>query len=233
MFRDSQTWARNEIGQVDHFFSQIRNQETETSLSIFCLEGNSKDDTFDSIKKYAFADDAPPVCCIQEESTYGEIQSKVKYARFKELARLGTLLLQKSLQVHSDYTLWIESDLIISNNLISSLIESAQTLKASIVAPVVYLQNKKQFYDIWAFRDTEGKHFRSNFNSDPPRQIQMASIGSCALIESKYIADGCNFGEGAFPSLCEAVRHKGGTVFCDTKIKIEHPSSQYIKGRWI
>ena len=135
-----------------------------------------------------------------------------------------------------DYILWLESDLLITYDLISRLVASVAWLEIPlVVAPLIYVQNTENFYDIWGFRGTNGKCWGSNPKEANTGLIEMQSVGSCVLFSASLLDKGLAFGTNGFVSFCSTARDLGATIFANTDVRIWHPKSidHPIKGRLV
>jgi len=240
-FRDSQNWHGFNINQVNKFFSSITNQENidKNDLVFFLLEGNSKDNTKEVIKSYQ---DKLNINLLEEQSTTN-VGSIVSQERFKNLSRIGNLVLNKAKELNPKYILWMESDLVPPPNMLSELLSWTKEHswnKTFCISPVPTfdINGQHQFYDTWAFEGSGGEKWNNldlfKILSSKQRLRPMRSIGSCALINGELLTKyNLDFGEGCFPELCHQARTFGLSIYCDTSVKISHPSLNYISNRLI
>lgn len=246
LFRDSQCWYGYDIKQVDRYFNQIYKQEsflkkqipTFQGFDIFVGEKDSKDDTRQTLQRYKKDNDK--IHIFDTESSSSQVEST--YERVNNIAKVANSLLNKSLENESDYTLWIESDLIIErDDLVFELYKKLKNEESSaIVAPIIWCDTSRRsfFYDTWGFvckNETVWRNsypFNINYTLSNSRYLDMKSVGSCVLAKNCFISRD-HFGTDAFRDFCKNTIIKGGKIFCDKNLEIYHPSSNYIKKRQI
>lgn len=238
-FRDSMNWYGHQINHVHNYFSQIGNQENAPEdIAVFVLEGDSKDNTYETLLEYQKIHDN--IFVIKDNVTFDvPVASTLNSNRFEQLSRLGNILFNAS-KWFCDYIVWIESDLLIPNNLLHSLLADIQFLEnTGIVAPITMLKTQNQFYDTWGFINMDG----STWDNGPPfskvldtdkRFIQMLSVGSCMIIDAKVLRDGASVGtNGCFRELCRQTCERAYNIYIDKQLTVWHPSSEIVVNRWI
>lgn len=237
LFRDSVVWHGRKINQVDRYFSQLKNQTYGfNNLQVYCLEGESKDNTFDTLSKYSSTN---VKIYKDDEVSDTVIESIEKQERLVNLSRIANNLLSKIDYTDISHVLWIESDLIINNRLIDDLLDVANLIQEEsyIIAPYVYLQNHKHInYDTWGFRHLDGERFKIHINKRDnvkSHLIKLSSVGSCALISADILKSGINFGSGCFVELCQSAINYGAGVYASPVVEILHPGTILMKNRWI
>ncbi len=238
LFRDSQVWCGREINQVDRYFKQLVKQTYGfKNLTIVAMEGNSDDNTMEKLQGYSEL--FPNIYIYNQTNEYDVVASVENDARLKGLSQVADILLGKVVQIKDlDYVLWVESDLIFDISLVKDLVFAANhyTERNCIIAPMVYLENRGIFYDTWGFRELDGtrwteKHRERVALANPLKE--MASIGSCALIDADLLRCGVRFGQGAFVELCDRARKLGGKVYVDVNTKVQHPGQANLNRRWV
>jgi len=246
LFRDSQHWYGHDIKQVDRYFNQIYKQEaflkkqipTFQGFNTFAGEKDSKDDTRKVLERYQKNDHK--IHIFDTQSSSSEVEST--YKRVNNIAGVANSLLNKSLENESDYTLWIESDLIIErDDLVFELYKKLKVEESSaIVAPIIWSNTSRKsfFYDTWGFvceNETVWRNaypFNINYILSNYRYLDMKSVGSCVLAKNSFISKD-HFGTDAFRDFCKNTKNKGGKIFCDKHLEIYHPSDHYINKRQI
>jgi GT2 family glycosyltransferase len=230
-------WGGIHINHIERYFHQIESQTNlnQNEIGFFLLEGDSKDNTADTLKIYA--SERNNVKIFHQSATYGMVTSTDDPNRIASVSRLGTRLINEAKE-HCQYVMFVESDLIMPDNLISTLLSDIEQLKAGIVAPIAMLYAQNIFYDTWAFRNLDdsrwqGHHPFSHVIDQYERFIPMKSVGSCAIIDGEALRKGANFNEGAFVELCNNVRSLGYEIYADKLLRIWHPSSSLVNGRWV
>src|SRR5690606_15578964 len=120
------------IDQVKRYFNQIDKQGIE-----FCgyfLEGKSKDNTRKELEREV--KERKNLFIIDDPTKEDFPINYTNKDRISHLAKLGNILLDK-LKTECEYIIYFESDLIIPNNLFKSLLNSIQTNKSGITAPLI------------------------------------------------------------------------------------------------
>lgn len=245
LFRDSMVWCGHQTNQVIRYFNQLNSQTLDASdrLRFYCLEGNSKDNTYDVLQDYSNKDER--IILLKDEVPNAfPMKSSAETARFSHLGLLYRQLFDKILSDNwSDWILLIESDLIVGNNLIEVLLDDHIYLGdyCAAISPIIMLEKHTLFYDTWGFIDTNGKGWSNYFpySEDivkPDRFIPMNCIGSCLLINTSIIKyNKINFdgdGEG-HRSFCKKIRDAGHILCVDKMTTVWHPGNACIESRWI
>jgi hypothetical protein len=244
-FRDSQTWHGHRINQVDTYF---KNVDREAGLAgvdptLFLLEGDSKDDTWDALCRYRDARPGRVHLTKHEVKNAPAIASIVSEDRWRTLSEVGNVVLRQARDSGADVVYWTESDLLPAEGLLSSLLEHTKTPRwesTLAVAPLPVFQNGrvKHFYDTWAFeginREKWWNHDLEKLRAYPARLRPMRSIGSCAILNGHLLRKfNLDFGTGCFPALCNAGRDNGLSIYCDVTLEIQHPCTRNIAGRLV
>jgi hypothetical protein len=246
LFRDSQHWFGHDIKQVDRYFDQIKKQEDFlkrelqgfSGFNIFAGEKDSKDNTRQVLEEYK--NDNNNIEIFDTESSDSQVEST--FDRVKNISKVANSLLNKSFEQKADYTLWIESDLIIRrDDLVFELHKKLQSENsAAIVAPIIWckIDHRLIFYDTWGFVCNDGESwensypFNINYTSSDYRYLDMKSVGSCVLVKNSFISKD-HFGTDAFRDFCKKTKEKGGKIYADKEVEIYHPSEHNIRQRHI
>lgn len=241
MFRDSNNWHGININQVDSYFSNLRKQSKLNNISFkfHCLEGDSKDNTLQTLEQYQKYYD---VNIIKYDIGGSAPSSCGSNERRKLLSDVGNRCLHSALKDDTDLIFWMESDLIPINNMLGQLLKSISKVnwdQTGLIAPtaVIKLKNIECFYDGWAYEGINGEKWSvgdlEKFTNQP-ELIEMNAIGCAALINAnnlrKYNID---FQDGCFPRMCELIRQNNLKVYCQTNCFIQHPSQVNVAERWI
>lgn len=234
MFKDSQVFHDYKIDQVDKYFEQMKKQSFGfNNIHFHCIEGGSKDNTYDTLAKYKAANSN--ISLYKDELPSTPVASVVAQSRFNTLSRVANQLLSHVEFDKYSHILWIESDLKIQNDLLDRLLTCHNKLGAGshIIAPITLLGTEERcnFYDTWGFRLLDGSLVSpSNY---PTGTKQVKSVGCCALIDSSLFRRGLRFGDQCFLSLCEQAILLGAKIYADFDTKIYHPSQRCVASRWI
>jgi hypothetical protein len=169
------------------------------------------------------------VILIQEE--FADISLKSMHSKSVQWASLCNQGILESLKYHSNFTLFIESDLTFPYDLLEELVNC----KLDICAPIIFLGSS--FYDSWGFRDLEGNRIYSfqnlDVNSNP---IELSSVGSCVLFNTEIFKKGVlfrgSYDTGLLVGVCNDARRLGYKVWMLPQLSILHPTSVWRKQIW-
>lgn len=244
-FQNSCIFGGEILGQVERYFSQIKIQVQPPfsfQPNFFFLEDGSSDDTFVQLLLHSaampyncqvrqlpprIAQDAPR----RDRDRLGNISSKANY------------LLSESRTEPSTYTWWLESDLIIKDELLLRQLIFILNKNPEIGAAtaLVELDNEKRwFYDIWCFKAGDGSGWSQEYpynqyyhqHSDD-LYIPMLGVGSCVLFRTELLDRGLNFGKTGFFGFSEQMIALQSTMVLANRTRIFHPGRYCVKGRWI
>lgn len=220
IFRDSEEY-------LNRYFVQVSNQigYPPQSLKYVFVEGDSKDNTYKRLIEWKGPHSNVVVKKVDTGKPYHG--SVVHPERFKVLAQVANAAIEE-MNDSVDYILWLESDLIIGNNLINSLVKCNK----DIVAPFVYCGIKKtiettHFYDTWAFRKngqlfTAGYPFLKGLKFN--KLFKVDSAGSVLLVKAEIVRKGARFTDKeAIVGFCYGAREMGYEVWAAPHIGVGHP----------
>jgi len=221
LFRDSSRY-------LHRYFTQLCSQLPITQLRFVFLEGDSRDDTLTKLREWASGPYAANVQVLKHDlgvPRFGPVAPPVPGGRerFIALAEIGNIVLD-AVPANSDYTCWLESDLIIPPGLLPALLQVAKG--EHVAAPYVYHARSKVFYDTWAFRDKGCvfTHLAPYARKKHTTPFELSSAGSVLLIPHKYIAAGARFTEEeVIVGLCKNIRKEGGKIMAVPNIQVYHP----------
>jgi len=238
LFRDSVSWHGRKTGQLDRYFAQLVGQKLnipDKEIGVFALENDSIDDTLQQLRKKQ--ESMPQLHIFNTHYESGVIKSVVSANTPKRLRALGLLgsSMLTIVRQRCKNIIWLESDLVIDNpNLFASLLEQAIKLQAMVgPIPLIKVNNVDLFYDTWGYINMDGTHWTNNYRIPPNRLLEMKSIGTCAVLPTAVLESSADFNDLAFQGLCATTRAAGIKIFTDTRLRIYHPSSQFIAGRWV
>ena len=238
MFRDSQRWHGRPLNQVGRFFTQL--EATGLSPAYFLIEGESEDDTF--VELQAWAHRLPGRVSLAAHGPMGGAVASVEDdARFRRLSEIGNVPLRRARDSGADLVLWVESDFVLPDGWLDRLLEATGLPwweTALGVCPVPVFGSPEGFYDTWAFEGEGGRRWGNHeVPAAPPgeRYLPLAAAGSCILFRGDALrARPYEFeGGGCLPGLCRAAVADGLPLFCDTAVRVTHPSSENVCGRLI
>lgn len=239
MFRNSEVWHGRKIRQVGRFFTQL--EGTGLSPSYYLVEGDSTDDTAAVLAAWAERL-APRVSLYDSGGMGGEVASVEDEARFRRLSEIGNLALRPARDSGADLVLWVESDFILPDGWLDRLLEAAglpwwETALGVCPVPVFGSEASPSFYDTWAFEGMDGKRWGNHElpGAGGPRYLPLRAAGSCILFRGAALrAKPYEFeGGGCLPGLCREAVADGLLLFCDTHLRVTHPSTENVCGRLI
>lgn len=220
------TPVKNASKWIGRYLSQIKQFNCRNCKVHFAfLEGNSSDDTYDKLLKFS---ESRRDVWLQKRNV------KTK-KRFRRLAFLRNYIVDNALK-REDYVLWIDSDIIKTPpNLLNVLIQD----NYDIVAPIVLIEHKMQFYDTHAFR-YKGKNFRHlrPYCEAPELKkkvpFQVSSVGTCYLVNRKIYEANTRYGDKGSEqiSFCKESRKKGFRIWVDPRIKVYHANLPMYGAHW-
>jgi GT2 family glycosyltransferase len=241
-FRDSMVWHGRKINQVGRYFRQTEANAAAAGVtpSYYLVEGNSADRTSGWLKRHQRRLFPREIRLFHHHVTGSGVASVVSDTRFRNLSAVGNTVLRPARDSGADFVLWIESDFIISDDLLKTLLEATERpdWKDTLgVCPVPLAGD--QFYDTWAFQGLDGRWWSGGeaefFKTYPDRYLPLATAGSCILFNGSALrAHDLDFGEaGCLPGLCGGGQAAGLKLLCDTSIVIQHPNTENVGGRLI
>lgn len=198
------------------------------------LTGDNDDDTFNVLlERAADADDPDDVFVVWHDSN---IKGEDIMARRQRLSHALQGALDQIGGDGNDLVLWHESDLLTSPYVVDQLARSLDVVWESgwwglggVVAgwPVIELDGRDQFYDIWAFRDMRGRPFdaRGAMADGQERSaalLEVTSLGSvwmahAGLVQNRTIT------QEAIVELCAQWRRERIRLWADTTIEVRQP----------
>lgn len=125
----------------------------------------------------------------------------------------------------ADYVLLHESDLQSEIDIVDQLFDAGNG--APIAGwPTINMNAAAQFYDMWAYRDLDGREFlhRDPFSQQyvPDQPFRVGSFGSVWLAPADLVR-GRIITDRAIVELCEQWRAEGVQLWCDPRIPIVQP----------
>lgn len=116
-----------------------------------------------------------------------------------------------------------ESDLISPPD----VVERFLAVGGEVVAGWPVLGDASNFYDIWAYRGLDGRHFTNtppyhpSYRPDAP--FEVSSVGSCWLLPAAAVRDGIRCDTFGAVELCAGLRRRGYRIWVDPTIEIVQP----------
>jgi len=196
-------------------------------LRIYCVEGDSQDDTWAELIEWT--QDDKRVRVVKCETGLPRMSHTPHPVRIKTLAMVGNKALHRLAgEAWGELACLIESDLIYNPATLRQLVERRPD--KGVIAPMVWIPGPKhlQFYDCWGYRFLDGTLFPPNrpewFNRLPSDNYAVASAGSFVLVDAQPIHDGVRYTEGeAIRGICHQYRELGHTVYVAPDVHVFHP----------
>lgn len=117
------------------------------------------------------------------------------------------------------YVLVHESDLVSPVDVVEQLVDLAESKGGAVAGGWPMLGSL--FYDVWGYRK-DGRHL-SNHEPRPTEPFELDSLGSVYLMPAQPFVDGLRCERNGAVELCQALKQRGYSVWCDPRITIEQP----------
>jgi SAM-dependent methyltransferase len=222
------------------FKRRLQFQYPKEKLVFVCVEGDSKDKTYERLQQTARIFPSK-IVLIKNDTCLPSYGSIVHPARFRGLAECANIALETATFAEkADLILWLESDVTYSSDLILRLLKHQK----DIIAPVVLIETTNLFYDVWAFRakapgtPSKPDHAATKFKLTPPyhpaydsdQLFTLESAGSVLLFRSEVIARGARLtGDEAIVGFCRSARALGYRIWCDPTTIVYHQVPKILK----
>lgn len=238
IFKNSSMWIRDILSYMNNLyqFNESLKDDDDNKLDIYFsfIDGQSSDDTFSILESFCREGPILDIQLRQFEPNFGPND---KFVRFKKLATVRNHLIERSIdQLYlndEDYILFTDSDIIFDKNIIYGLIKDMESSKADIIAPMIYIENFREygngyFYDILAFRSIDGVPFSHSNPYFPTHDInrpnEVCSVGSFYIMKYK-VAKKVKF-TGEYDSeqveFCNRARSQGFKIFISPRLSVQH-----------
>jgi hypothetical protein len=142
--------------------------------------------------------------------------------RLAALSKVGNTILE-GVREDDDYLLYVESDLLWSPKVISSLLSLVIRGECDIACPLVMAEDR--FYDIFLYR-RNGVRFSSFYPYHPDLTgvpLLIDSAGSCLMMKAE-VARTCRMIDNVLLDFCQDARSKGYSIKVDPNVQVEHPT---------
>lgn len=212
-FRDS----GNDVGK---FVNQVQWLDyPEKKLRFVVVEGDSSDDTWEQLHKWAVQDcRVTLLTCDTGKPQHGSI---VHPERFATLAQVFNTALDAVDLTWSDYILFTPSDVYFAPDVLRRLLAHNKDL----ISPMFWQGDI--FYDTWAniYQGRNFLNFRRGWAKEhfQGRLLEMDTIGGMVLMRAGVLRAGCRYTPSEVDrGLCKEARAKGFTAWLDPSTHIEH-----------
>ena len=205
-------------------------QHTDHDVSYLWLVGDTTDtttrDLINAGKRFPQSRLVIPVDIYESESGVGPGED-TPTCRRRSSSNANAMF--AAIPEDADYVLLHESDIQSPPDLIDNLLGGPPLPCAAW--PVLELDGRDQFYDVWAFKDLDDNHFIHH----PPHgrgwseasPFQVNSFGTvwmapAAMVRGRIISDLC------VVDLCEQWRAEGHQLWCDPRIVVRQPAALWV-----
>lgn len=191
--------------------------------TIVAVENDSKDMTKRLLRNWVGHDFT--VHLISNDFAYPRYGSVVSVERFRNLSTVFNMGLDYILRhIPAKYVLFVESDLIYQPDLAVRLKQIVDVTNG-IVAPMIYTQRDRIFYDIWGFRTLDGQGFPCQHESHFAKLgfYEVMSAGSCLMFNREVIHKGARPDDEALVGFCKQAKALGFPTYVDFSTEIVHP----------
>lgn len=204
----------------------LAKRSSSCELSWLWIVGDSSDGTADRLEELAAGAGA---AIIRADSN---IVGEDLATRRRRLSVTATTLFQ-AIDPAADLVLLHESDLQSSDLVVDELLEllylvasNGGAMHAVAGWPTLHLEQQPQFYDVWAYRDLDGRPFSARapyargYRRDRP--FEVGGFGSVWLAPAGLVR-GRVLRELAILELCRQWRAEGVRLWCDPRVAIVQP----------
>lgn len=221
---------RNRVWALPRYFSQIEAlaETLNDKVAVVAVENNSTDKTRKMLQKWTY----PWVHVLGQNNRDAEYGSVVHPERFRILSNAANIGLDFIADwVETDMVMFMESDIIWQAEPIIRLMANASIVNG-LVAPMVYTERDRIFYDFWAFRRAIDAHFETfsetSYKTMKHGMERVWSAGTCLVFPKQVLLDGARFdpeepNHGAIVSFCRKAAHLGYNTYANYDESIYHP----------
>lgn len=220
---------RNRIWALPRYFAQIEAlaQKVER-LHVVAVENNSTDNTRKTLTRWKY----PHLNILGQHTNDPEYGSVVHPERFRILSNAANIGLDFIADwIDTDLVMFMESDIMWTPETVLTLAKNVMST-GGIIAPMVYTQMDRVFYDFWAFRTSENVHFPTfnevKFRTSKQGLEQVWSAGTCLMFPHKLLLAGARFDpneakNGAIVSFCRKAAELEYNTYVNYDLAIYHP----------
>lgn len=205
---------------LSRYFAQVSG--LPGGAHIIAVEGDSADDTRARLRRHLERSGRSFDLVIHEHGGphYGQVTDPERFRQRTGCKNAGLDRVPAS----ADVVVYVEGDLIWTA---ADFVSLAGKLEdgVDVIAPSVWAGYS--FYDIWGFRDLDGRWFESgppyspSLNDDELTEV--GSAGSCLVMRAQ-VAHMCRMtDEEEIVGFCKDARSKGFRIFTDWNTRIYHP----------
>jgi len=218
---------RNSTSYLDRYFTQIEEMRSVfdpkgIGLSLYLVEGDSSDNTWNSLAKYFIDGDFDGKLIKRQHGgpAWGSVDVPERWKALSWCSN-GTI----TQVTDEDAFIYVESDLVWSAATMIELLEDVLERGLDAVAPMSMTPSNR-FYDIWG-------HVKDGVQFDPYRPyhpalngerfVTLDSAGSC-IVMSNRVARVARFGPlDCVRGLGKSIREHGFSLWLDSHQRVYHP----------
>lgn len=202
------------------------------------LTGNNDDNTFDILREFETTHQGSIPWCGAKGKVWlkGEDIDKGSLSRFEGLTALRNRLVFGAL-ANEDYVLMIDSDIV---KIPEDLIQRLMDVDAEVVAPMIYIDNFREFGDTYFYDNLAYIKDGANFDHFypyipghgelPEEQVYVDSVGACYLVSARIFRAGVQYVSHPDVSeqvtFCENVRKHGFRVAVHPQVSVLHTNGE-------
>lgn len=224
------TPMRDSAAKMSAYIGRVNALEHDPAgLRVIVVEGDSVDDTWQRLQCWAANDSRVTVLkCDTMQPRFGSVVSPL---RFWILATTFNAGLEAVDLDWSSHVLFIPDDIEYEPDMLARLLARDK----SIVAPFVFLRQRQQFYDTWAFQQEGRQAFDAFQLADAPARfgdslVRMDSVGGVMLSHAAVLRAGVRYGmETVDRGYCFAARARGFSVWADPTVTVWHPLPEHLR----
>lgn len=229
----------NQARWLKRFLYEIDNLDYPEELITYAfLTGNNDDDTFDILREFEQKHQGSIPWCSSKEKVWlkGEDINKGSLSRFEGLTTLRNSLVRGAL-ANEDYVLMIDSDIV---KIPKDLIQRLMDVDSEVVAPMIYIDNFREFGDTYFYDNLAYIKDGANFDHFypyipghgelPEEPVYVDSVGACYLVSANIFRAGVQY--VSYPNVseqvtfCEDVRKRGFRVAVHPQVAVLHTNGE-------
>lgn len=224
------TPMRDSSAKLSAYIGRVNALEHDPSgLQVIVVEGDSADDTWQRLQSWAANDSRVTVLkCDTGQPRFGSV---VDPLRFWILATTFNAGLEAVCLTWSTHVLFLPDDIEYEPDMLARLLARGK----SIISPFVFIRQRQQFYDIWAFQQEGGQAFDAFHLADVPARfgdgpVRMDSVGGVMLSTATVLQAGVRYSMTTVDQgYCFAARARGFSVWADPAVTVWHPLPEHLR----
>lgn len=224
------TPMRDSAAKISAYIGRVNALEHDPAgLQVIVVEGDSVDDTWQWLQTWAANDSR--VTVLKRDTKQPRFGSVVSPLRFWILATTFNAGLEAVYLTWSTHVLFLPDDIEYEPDMLARLLARDK----SVISPFVFIRERKQFYDTWAFQQEGGQAFDAFSLADVPAKfgdglVRMDSVGGVMLSKAAVLRAGVRYGmETVDRGYCFAARARGFSVWADPAVTVWHPLPEHLR----